>query len=101
MAEWLTQVLGMQFLIMPVVAWLWSIAKFPKMEWNKIALGTALTLAGTLITQMSISLSAYSAENWLVWIVSITSIVGNVAYTLGLGVIGLYALIGAIGMIKI
>ena len=100
MVDWVNTILATPFLMVPIVAFLWSKAKFPEMHWKKIFLGVILTFVGSVLHTLALSLSMYSSYDWFLWIISGATILGNSCHLIGLGIIGVQALIDAVRLMR-
>ena len=100
MTDWILSILATPYMVTPIVAWLWKQAKFPELNWKKIFLGVALTFAASILQTFSISLANLSSNDGVLWIVSLTHILGSVSNLLGLFIIGLYVIIGSFSIAK-
>lgn|GEM_PF-2931916 len=95
-ADWVANIIETPYLILPIVAYLWMKANFPNFKWNKVAAGALLSFAGNTLQTLVLALSPYLSNPFMIWPASIVSVIGTVCIVVGLFIMGIFLLTGAI-----
>ncbi|MBR9679522.1 MAG: hypothetical protein GOU99_00550 [Candidatus Altiarchaeota archaeon] len=98
MTEWMATIVNTPYLLVPIVAWLWNQAKFPKMDWGKLAAGVLFTFSGAIFNTLANSFAPYVISPWGAFFLSLFSFFGTISEVLGLAIIALYILVDTLKM---
>lgn len=99
-ADWVANIIETPYLILPILAYLWSRAKFPNIKWNKIAAGALLSFGGKTLQTLVLALGPYLGNAWMIWPVGLISLLATVSIVVGLLIMGVFILVGAISTFK-
>ncbi len=97
MSDWIATLITTPYTVVPLLAWLWSIAKLPKVKWGRIAGGAMLVFAGTMLNAFGAAIAAYP------WAASVMPVINGLAVIInavGLLAIVLYAFAEALALFK-
>ena len=98
MSDWVTTIIGTPYLVVPIVAWLWSLAKLPKVQWDKVASGVLMVFSAQFLNALAGVFAPYAG--WGPALQALFSFFGIVSNVLGLAIIGFYLLVDALMMWK-
>jgi hypothetical protein len=99
-SEWVAAIIETPYLLVPLMAWLWDLARFPKVKWGKVAGGALLTLAGKLMQMLLLALGPSLGNEVMAWPGAFITILANVSTVAGLIIIAAYVLAGALSSLK-
>ncbi len=98
MSDFVTAIVNTPYLIVPVFLWLWQVAKFPRMDANKIGVGVLMTLSGLFMNGLANAFAPYTADSWGVLFTGLFSFLAIILDVLGLVVIGVFLLVEAVNL---
>ena len=101
MSDWVTAIVQTPYLVVPVVAYLWAIAKLPKPKWDRIAAGVLMVFSADFLNALAQAFVPYAAQSWGAAFMALFSFIAIVAKIVGLAIVGLYLLVDALLLWKI
>ncbi|MBR9681406.1 MAG: hypothetical protein GOV00_01255 [Candidatus Altiarchaeota archaeon] len=100
MSDFVTSIVNTPYLIVPVFLWLWQMAKFPRIDANKMGVGVLLTLSGLFMYGLANAFAPYAGEGWGIMFAGLFSFLAILLDVLGLVIIGVFAVVEAINLWK-
>ena len=100
MSDFVTAIVNTPYLIIPVFLWFWQMAKFPRIDINKIGVGVLMVLSGLFMNGLANAFAPYGAESWGILFTGLFSFLAILMDVLGLVVIGVFLVVEAINLWK-
>ncbi|HDR53399.1 MAG TPA: hypothetical protein ENN60_01850 [archaeon] len=100
MTDIVTTIVNTPYLILPVFVWLWGVAKFPRINLERIGVGVMLTLSGLFLNSLANAFAPYAGQSWGILFAGVFSFLAILADVLGLVILGVFCVVEAVQMWK-